>query len=127
MVNLKYWNRISNVLDLCIATRVTQALIDELDLRFPAHHVMDAMGIVFPQYWVQEGVDRTFSTHLSILKDAFCHSKCVVQVDRKRDWVRPILSNKALDKQSYMFKMSMLSQSKLVMQLPYHLNPVTKI
>jgi hypothetical protein len=88
---------------------------------------MDAMGIVFPQYWVQEGADRSFSTHLSILKDAFCYSKCLVQVEGKGEWVKLVLSTKALDEQSCMFKMSMSSQSKLVMQPLYHLNPATKI
>jgi hypothetical protein len=78
-------NRISNVLELCTAIGVAQALIEELDLRFPAHHVLDAMGIIFSQYCVQEGTNRTFSTHLNILKDAFCHSNCVVQVDGERD------------------------------------------
>jgi hypothetical protein len=88
---------------------------------------MDAMGIVFPQYWVQEGADRSFSTHLSILKDAFYYSKCLVQVEGEGKWVKPVLSAKALDEQSCMFKMSMSSQSKLMMQPSHHLNPATKI
>jgi hypothetical protein len=121
------YSRISNIFYVCTSIGVVQALIDELDLRFPAHHVMDAMGIMFPQYWVQEGADRTFSTYISILKDALCYSKCLVQVEGEGKWVKLILSAKALDKQSCMFHMSMLNQSKLVMQPLYHLNRATKI
>ena len=91
------YNRISNIFYVCTSVGVTQALIDELDLQFPAYHIMDAMEIVFPQYWVQEGTNRTFSTHLSILKDTFCYSKCLVQVEGEGEWMKPILSAKALD------------------------------
>jgi hypothetical protein len=116
-----------NVFRLYDTAGIAEALIEELDFRFPAHHVMDAMGVVFPQYWMQENPERTFSTHLCILKDAFCHSKCVVELDGEGDWVKPLLSAKALDEQSCMFKMSMLSQSKLVMMPPYRVNPATKL
>jgi hypothetical protein len=50
-----------------------------------------------------------------------------VQVEDEGEWVKPVLSAKPLDEQSYMFKMNMLSQSRLVMQPLYHLNPATKI
>jgi hypothetical protein len=112
---------------LCDNAGIAEALIEELDLRFPTHHVMDAMGVVFPQYSMQENVERTFSTHLCILKDVLCHSKCVVELDGEGDWVKPLLSAKALDEESCMFKMSMLSQSKLVMMPPYYMNPATKL
>jgi hypothetical protein len=116
-----------NVFNLCDNAGIAEALIEELDLRFPTHHVMDAMGVVFPQYSMQENVERTFSTHLCILKDVLCHSKCVVELDGEGDWVKPLLSAKALDEESCMFKMSMLSQSKLVMMPPYYMNPATKL
>jgi hypothetical protein len=33
---------------LCTDVGIAQALIEELDLQFPAYHVMDAMGVVIP-------------------------------------------------------------------------------
>ena len=98
-----------NVFNLCDNARVAEALIEELDLRFPTHHVMDAMGVVFSQNWMQENAERTFSTYLCNFKDAFCHSKYVVELDGKGDWMKPLLSAKALDEQSCMFKMSMFN------------------
>jgi hypothetical protein len=38
----------------------------------------------------------TFSTHLCILKDAFCHLKCLVEVDNEGEWVKPLFSSKAV-------------------------------
>jgi hypothetical protein len=58
---------------------------------------------------MQEIAESTFSTHLCILKDAFCHLKCVVEVDSEGEWMKLLLLPKALDEQSYMFKMYMLS------------------
>jgi hypothetical protein len=31
-----------------------KGLIGELDARFPKQVIMDAMGIMYPQYWLQE-------------------------------------------------------------------------
>jgi hypothetical protein len=37
-----------------LSIEIAQSLIDELDSRFPSHEVLDAFGILYPQYWVQE-------------------------------------------------------------------------
>jgi hypothetical protein len=41
-------NSVVFVLNLYTNVGIAQALIEELDLRFPAYHVMDTMGVVFP-------------------------------------------------------------------------------
>jgi hypothetical protein len=37
---------------LSILIGVGEALIQELEIRFPAHGVLDALGIGYPQYWM---------------------------------------------------------------------------
>lgn len=110
----------------CVA-EVAQALISELDARFPANHIMDALGVVFPQYWAQPNADASFSAHLTILKDVFCHPRSVVAVDGEVAWVHELLSSTALDEQMCMFKMSMKANSKSVMAPPFTVNPMTKL
>jgi hypothetical protein len=34
-----------------VLSNAAQELIDELKARFPSQGVMDALGIVYPQYW----------------------------------------------------------------------------
>jgi hypothetical protein len=43
---------------------VVAQLIQELQRRFPEHIVLDALGIIYPQYWLQPDVEITFSKHL---------------------------------------------------------------
>ena len=108
-------------------TKVAEALIAELETSFPANHVMDSLGIVFPQYWLQENVDMSFSAHLAILKAAFCQPKPVVDAKEDGAWVSSLLSASAVDEQMAMFKMAMKSNSKLVLQPPFTVNPMTKL
>jgi hypothetical protein len=35
-----------------VLTSVGKALIQELEIRFPAHGAMDALGIGYSQYWM---------------------------------------------------------------------------
>ena len=94
---------------------MAEALIAELETRFLANHIMDSLGIVFPQYWLQENVDMSFSTHLAILKAAFCQPKLVVDAKGDGAWVSSLLSASTLNEQMAMFKMAMKSNSKPVL------------
>jgi hypothetical protein len=55
--------------------RAAGQLIVKLQGRFPTQKLMDAFGIVYPQYWLQLELETRFVTHLAILKDAFCQFK----------------------------------------------------
>jgi hypothetical protein len=46
-------------------------LIKELDGRFLEQIVLNAMGIVYPQYWLQAHVNMIFPQRLEVLKDFF--------------------------------------------------------
>jgi hypothetical protein len=39
--------------------------------------LMDALGIVYPQYWIQENCEDSFQKHLTILQDFYCEPKYV--------------------------------------------------
>ena len=47
-------------------------LIVELKARFPVHNIMDALGVVYPQYWLQESAPEvSFRKHLDVLKNFY--------------------------------------------------------
>jgi hypothetical protein len=52
-----------------------ELLISQLEKRFPNSKIMEALGIVFPQYWVQEKCDELFPLYLQVIKDWFCNFK----------------------------------------------------
>ena len=95
-----------------MCTEVAEGLIEELDICFPVNHVLDSLGIVFPQYWLQENVDKSFGAHLAILKGAFCEPKFVVDIKGDAVWISTLLSATTLDEQMAMFKMAIESNSK---------------
>lgn len=62
-------------------TDVVELLIKELLFRFPSQEVLNTMGIVFPQYWLQSSADSDFLLYLACLKKWFCEVKAVAATD----------------------------------------------
>ncbi len=60
---------------MCGLTRFAKSLISELEIMFPTHGVMDTLGILYPQYWLQPKCDPSFAKYLEILKTFFCYGK----------------------------------------------------
>jgi hypothetical protein len=58
---------------VCVLARAANGLIHELDIKFPTHFIMDALGIMYPQYWLQANCDMSFGKHLEVLKGVFCY------------------------------------------------------
>jgi hypothetical protein len=52
-----------------------KVLIQDLEIRFPTHGVMNVLGILYPQFWVQLECDATFVKHLQVIKLVFCLGK----------------------------------------------------
>jgi hypothetical protein len=50
---------------------VVVGLIEELDAQFLEYTILDAMGIVCPQYWLQAYAYMIFPRHLEVLKDFY--------------------------------------------------------
>jgi hypothetical protein len=55
--------------------RAAKTLIQQLETRFLAHGVMDALGIVYPQYWLQVDYETSFPKHLVVIKIILYFSK----------------------------------------------------
>jgi hypothetical protein len=77
-----------------------------------------------PPYWLQPELEVRFSTHLAILKVAFCQPK---KVGFNEVWVPTLFSAIAFDLQRFLFVLTMKNNAKLVMQKPFDLNPLTKL
>jgi hypothetical protein len=50
----------------------TMTKIVKLDGRFLFHEVLDAFGIIYFQYWIQEEIDVSILVHLEGFKVALC-------------------------------------------------------
>jgi hypothetical protein len=42
---------------------------------FPAHGVIEALGAVFPQYWMMADCEEFFKQHISVIKAQYCYAK----------------------------------------------------
>ena len=58
-------------------------LVEELDARFPTHHVMNALGILYPQHWVELSAKEMFDKHLRILMDTYGDGKILGEGENK--------------------------------------------
>jgi hypothetical protein len=99
-----------------------QKIISELERRFPAVDVMDALGVVYPQYWVSPTATETFPQHLEVLKRSFGHPK------RVQDMTAPaLLDAQRLADQSSFFKLSMLNNSQWAIDNNFGVNPLSRL
>jgi hypothetical protein len=79
---------------------VAEFLISQLEKRFPNSKIMEALGVVFPQYWLQEKCNELFPVHLQVIKDWFCNLKVAmfgVGDEREAKQVGAPLDARALD------------------------------
>ncbi len=68
---------------LCGLAGVAKILTKELEIKFPTQSVMNAFGIVYPEYQLQPNYDVSFANHLQVLKITFCYGKIVCKVDEQ--------------------------------------------
>ena len=111
---------------------MAQSLSDELDRRFPQQELLDAFGIIYPQYRKQEGTDQSFPHHLAVLKSFYCHAKAVNAgkplVEGGKPYIAPdMLSAAMLDNQQGLFKVTMKAHPDVVCSPPFVVNPVIKL
>jgi hypothetical protein len=87
-------------------------------------HTMDAMGVVYPQYWLQLDAEENFTKHILLIKGHNCYN---------RSWVArgpispPILSLRAFELQASVFKCTMKANLAATMEPPFLVNPFTKL
>jgi hypothetical protein len=91
---------------------------------FPQHELHETLGVVYFHYWLFEGCDESFNTHLNVLKDFFCRPKNKTVVECV---VHGVLYASTLEVEKSMFKTTMKSNAKVAL-VPFNtINPFTKI
>jgi len=109
-----------------IFTGAARQLLRELQSRFPSHGVMDALGVVYPQYWLQSEAEECFPKHLAALMEYYCEPK-LIEVEKMKTLVPPILDRYKLQTEQGLFKLAMSTNSKKHMEPPFDLNPLTRL
>jgi hypothetical protein len=104
-------------------TCATNGLIKELERRFPAHELMNAMGIIYPHYWEVFDVETTFPSLLAILKAKFCHPK---PIGASGTLVASLLDPTFLNQQMSFLCLTMKNNSHGTLHLLLDCNPITK-
>ncbi len=103
---------------------VANMLIIKLDQHFVDFELINAFGIVYPQFWMQFDADFSFSLHMVLIKKHYCEATKVkpslLQV------AKPFDAN-LLDLQMCIFKYTMKMQVPKVMAKPFDTNPMTKL
>jgi hypothetical protein len=104
-----------------------QTLLDEMRTRFPAHSIMDALGTIYPQYWLQgQSAEVSFRKHLDVIKDFFGEPRWIGEGEQRK-LIPPILDRFKLELEQPLFKVAMISNAHQAMEGPQDLNPLTKL
>jgi len=105
----------------------TEQLIVELKARFPAQTVMDALRVVYPQYWLQQSSPEiSFRKHLDVLKSFYGEAQWVRNDDNKC-LIPTLLDRFELEVQQPLFKMAMISNATTAMDSLGKVNPLTRL
>jgi hypothetical protein len=88
---------------------------------------MDALGIIYPQYWLEEGCDSKFEKHLRFIKAEYGHSVPFSTAAFPDGPLDPILSPAKLDLQTTLFTQCMKENAARMMKKPFEINPVTRL
>jgi hypothetical protein len=98
------------------------SLVKELSSRFPASALMDALGVVYPQYWLQPQAEELFEGHFSVLKNHYCFERHHGDVHSPA-----LLDLSTLNHQCSQFKGAMRANLATVLEKPITVNPLTKL
>jgi len=118
------------ILALFVDAEIAQSLCDELDRHFPQQELLDVFGIIYLQYWKQEGVEESFPQHLLVLKSFYYHAKSVnasVGGVGQTHTIAKMLSATNLDNQQGLFKVTMQANAEATCSPPFHVNPMIKL
>jgi hypothetical protein len=78
--------------------RVIETLIQKLETRFLDHGVMDALGIVYPQHWLQVDYETFSPKHFAVIKITFYSNKTQL-LDGVETFVLEVFNVSDLDSQ----------------------------
>jgi hypothetical protein len=123
-----FLSAVSSIKGQC--SSVVELLIEELSRRFPDSEIMEAQGVVFPQYWKNPDCDTLFPVHMQVIKKWYCEMKEISfgeGSEKVTSQVAQPLGSYKLDLQTSLFKLTMKSNAEKMLGPPYDQNPVTKL
>jgi hypothetical protein len=91
---------------------------------------MNALAIVFPQYWLQGNCDELFNLYMKKIRGHWCMVRSVNFGTAEEPKIRqlyPLLDARTLGFQTSLFKLTMKSNAKQAMEEPRDENPLTKL
>lgn len=113
---------------------VASKLIAKLENWFPDVDLLNALGIVHPQFWMKDDVEEAFGDHLSAIREHFYKPRSIVVGGLGSNEIKvidhPLDFKKLLDQQSF-FKMTMQASSPKILSeqefCPMIMNPMTRL
>ncbi len=96
-------------------------------------HIMDVMGIYYPQYWFEIDAEDNFNCHLELIK-SHCYTKRHLEPVKLSSMslevaknCPSILSISGLEIQANTFKITLKYNVAAIMEVPFHVNPLTRL
>jgi hypothetical protein len=105
---------------------VANQLMVELRSRFPSQEVLDALDLLYPQYWAMPDAVKKFPKHLCVIKNWYGMEKTII-MDGIQQQCESIVDNWRLDSEQGYFKIAMINNHAVAMLLPYDVNPLTQL
>jgi hypothetical protein len=100
-------------------------LIIEFEWRFANQDLMNVMGIIYSQYWLNFQAKETFQGHLVLLKAQFCFEK-FIDLENEQVKITTLLDESKLDLATSLFKITMQSNhATTALEPPLVCNPIT--
>jgi len=85
---------------------------------------MNAISIIYPQFWFQLKVENIFFAQLGILKVHYCHGR---NIGPNQVFVPPLLDEVKLNEQTSFFKMTTMFIAVVAMKSPTNCNLCSKM
>jgi hypothetical protein len=105
-------------------SNVIEMFVGKLEMCFPNCELMNALNIMYPQFWMHLGVNISFSFHFSIFKKHFCE---LTNVKLLLLEISELLNANILDLHMSMFKLIVKTQAPKAMVKSFDVNPMTKL
>ena len=103
-------------------------MVMELGSRVFPSEVMDALSIVYPQFWLERGHDPKLTWYMNTLKQKYAYTKDISSAIHVCDTCPAVLSGMALDRQFHWFVVAMANNSPYAMRaMDTHIHPLTKL
>jgi hypothetical protein len=100
------------------AREAAMLMMEALDQQFPDVNLINALGVVFPQYWLQPNCHEMFVLHLQVIISYYCQEKRFRPdaENSEAELLVQILSRRDLENQVSVFKATMLVNCIKIME-----------